>query len=309
MSLKSFCHTAVILATFSLHPAFAQDPPAPPAATPAPEVGGSASAAQDAAQEQFQKKIEDLGWTRTGKAKIGSRSEITVPEGLKITGAQGTQKLLRMMENLPSGKELAILGPEDLSWWASFTFSDDGYVKDDEKGDIDADKLLATLKENQIESNKARQRQGLNPFLLSGWAVKPFYNEESKSLEFGFKIKDDVPGSQGETVNYSTKILGRHGVMNVTLVCDPEDLESSLVELRAALKGFGYVSGESYAEYRKGDKVAEYGLTALIAGGTLAVAAKTGLLGKLLKPILYGLVALGALLKGFWGKLTGRGQS
>ena len=232
------------------------------------------------------KKIEDLGWTRTGKAKIGSRSEIEVPEGLKITGSQGAQKLLRMMDNLPSGRELAILSTEDLSWWADFTFSDDGYVKDDEKGDIDADKLLATLKEAQVESNKARKKQGLNPFLLTEWAVKPFYNEESKSLEFGFKIKEDAPGEEGESVNYSTKILGRHGVMNVTLVCAPEALESSLAELRGALKGFSYVTGESYAEYRKGDKVAEYGLTALIAGGTLAVAAKTGLLGKLIKPII-----------------------
>ena len=69
------------------------------------------------------------------------------------------------------------------------------------------------------------------------------------------------------------------------------------------------MTGESYAEYRKGDKVAEYGLTALIAGGTLAVAAKTGLLGKLIKPIIIGVVALGAVLKKFWGKITGRGQA
>jgi uncharacterized membrane-anchored protein len=98
-------------------------------------------------------------------------------------------------------------------------------------------------------------------------------------------------------------------VMNVTLVCAPDNLEASLTQLRGALKGFSYVGGETYAEYRKGDKIAEYGLTALVAGGTLAVAAKTGLLGKLIKPIMIGLVAVGALLKRFWSKITGRGQS
>jgi uncharacterized membrane-anchored protein len=307
MSLTSFCRTTVLLATLLPFPAFAQDRPA---AEPAP--GSEAGADQDPGAEAraaAMKKIESFGWTRSGVAKIGTRAEIAVPEGLQMTNGSGAQKLLRMFNNIPSGRELGILSTPNLSWWADFTFSDDGYVKDDEKSDIDADKLLTTLKEGQRESNKARREQKLTPFVLTDWAVKPFYNETSKALEFGFKIKEEGAGDDQESVNYSTKILGRHGVMNVTLVCAPDNLEESLTQLRGALKGFSYVGGETYAEYRKGDKIAEYGLTALVAGGTLAVAAKTGLLGKLLKPILIGLVAVGALFKRFWGKISGRGQS
>lgn len=302
MSLKSFCRTVIVLTAFTTFPAMAQDTPAAPAAEAS---ATDESASEAAANAALMKKIEALGWTRSGKAKIGSRAELTIPDGLQVTNAQGAQKLLKIFKNIPSGRELAILSAPELTWWADFTFSDDGYVKDDEKGDIDADKLMEVLKEGQIESNKERKQQGLTPFAITGWAVKPFYNEEAKSLEFGFKIKEDVAGAAGESVNYSTKILGRHGYMNLTLVCAPDNLEASLSQLRGALKGFSYVGGETYAEYRKGDKVAEYGLTALVAGGTLAVAAKTGLLGKLFKPILLGLAALGAGIK----KMFSKGQS
>jgi uncharacterized membrane-anchored protein len=47
--------------------------------------------------------------------------------------------------------------------------------------------------------------------------------------------------------------------------------------------GYAFKPGQTYAEYREGDKIAKYGLAALIAGGGLAVAAKTGLLAGLFK--------------------------
>jgi uncharacterized membrane-anchored protein len=51
------------------------------------------------------------------------------------------------------------------------------------------------------------------------------------------------------------------------------------------MQGFSYTSGNRYAEFMKGDKVAGYGLTALIAGGAAAAAVKTGLFAKLFKVI------------------------
>jgi uncharacterized membrane-anchored protein len=63
------------------------------------------------------------------------------------------------------------------------------------------------------------------------------------------------------------------------------------------LKGFAYQKEESYAAFSKGDKIATYGLTGLIVGGGLLAAAKTGLLAKLWKPILAGLVVIGAFFK------------
>lgn len=296
---------------------FAQDAapaPAAPTEAAAPDKKSALSEEEQkaAAIAEFNKAIESIGWTREGKVKVGKNAELQLTSGLQFTDSKGAQKLLRMFGNLPSGHELGILaapGEGELEWWAEFGFSEEGYVKDDEKDSIDADKLLETKREAQKEDNKARVAQGLKPYKITGWAVKPFYNEQSKSLEHGIKIADEDAGPGEESVNYSTMVLGRRGVMHVTLVCDPTKLEPSLAALRTTLKGFNYVSGETYAEYQKGDKVSEYGLTALIAGGSLAVAAKTGLLAKLWKPIAIGFIALLAGVKKIWGKITGKGDA
>jgi uncharacterized membrane-anchored protein len=70
------------------------------------------------------------------------------------------------------------------------------------------------------------------------------------------------------------------------------------------MKGFQFTAGEDYSSFRAGDKVAEYGLIALVAGGAGAVAAKTGLLSAVVvffkkgaKLIVVGVAALAAFLK------------
>jgi uncharacterized membrane-anchored protein len=72
------------------------------------------------------------------------------------------------------------------------------------------------------------------------------------------------------------------------------------------------VSGQKYSEFKSGDKVAAYGLSALVLGGAGVMAAKMGLfaklgviLGKFWKGIVFGLIALGALVKKFWDKIIG----
>jgi uncharacterized membrane-anchored protein len=127
-----------------------------------------------------------------------------------------------------------------------------------------------------------------------GWQTPPFYNPETHNLEWAIRLRG---GDGSSVVNYKTKLLGRRGVMDVVLVCDEEEMPTVIPEYQKLLKGFAFKKEESYAAFSKGDKVAEYGLTGLIVGGGLLVAAKSGLLAKLWKPILIGLVAVGAFLK------------
>ncbi|HEX7769105.1 MAG TPA: DUF2167 domain-containing protein, partial [Dokdonella sp.] len=86
---------------------------------------------------------------------------------------------------------------------------------------------------------------------------------------------------------------------------DPETIERDVASFKRSLDGFHFNPGETYAEYREGDRVAEYGLTALVAGGAVAIAAKTGFLAKFWKLIVGGVVAGFAAL----GKLFGRRKS
>ena len=65
-----------------------------------------------------------------------------------------------------------------------------------------------------------------------------------------------------------------------------------LPESKKLLTGFEYISGERYSEWRTGDKIAEYGLAGLVAGGAAAVLIKSGLLAKFLKPIILGIAVV-----------------
>lgn len=230
---------------------------------------------------------------------IGEIAEIQVPEGYVFLDGPDTRELLQAMGNPVSGRELATLtsASEDSDWFVFFEFSEVGYVKDDDGADLDADAILESIRQGNEQANEERRRRGWSTIDVVGWEMPPSYNAMTNNLEWAIRGRSE----EGVSVNHNTRLLGRRGVMEVGLVCSPETLETNLVTAKNLLEGFSYRSGHSYAEYVKGDKVAEYGLAGLIAGGGLALAAKTGLLKKLWKLIVLAVVAVGAFLKRIFG--------
>lgn len=257
--------------------------------------------------------IEKIGWTRQGKGNLGGRAEIVIPPGYRFTPADGTQKLMSMYGNPLSNREVGTLMVEGLGPCLVFEFTEDGYVKDDEKDSIDADDMLEKLREGQRNSNAYRREHGMTELEILGWAVPPHYNDKTHNLEWGTRLKSSE--GDGVSINYNTRLLGRRGVMEVTLLCHPDEMEHMISEQEKILAGFNYIEGERYAEFRQGDKVAEYGLTALVAGAGAVAAAKMGLFGKLglliaklgkLAVVL--VVGVLAAIKKFFGKLFGSRQ-
>lgn len=250
---------------------------------------------QDVAEmQEYMEFMNSISWVTEGKGQLGSRAEIEVPEGYRFTASSGTIKLMEMYGNLTSGAELGYISPLDMDWFAVFEFEDIGYVKDDEKDKLDPDEILDSLREGQKQANEELSRRGMSTLNVVGWHTPPFYNTTTKNLEWAIKLST----SDGEEIlNYKTKILGRKGVMDVVLVCSEEQLATVVPEYQMLLTGFTYKESEKYSSFTKGDKIAEYGLVGLIAGGGLLVAAKSGLLAKLWKPIAAGLLVVGAFIK------------
>ena len=230
--------------------------------------------------------------------KIGREAEVKLPAGYRYLDQAGTHRLLKAFENFPDDADLAMVSPSgSTEWFVVFSFDDIGYVKDDEKDDIDKQALYESFRAGAAAGNKQRAAQGMSSLELVGWAVEPYYNADSNSLEWGLKYRSD-----GDLVlNYFMKRLGRRGVMSCNLVVGPEEFEEVMPKFREVMKGFEFQSGKKYAEFQAGDKIAEYGLTALVAGGALAVAAKSGLLGKLWKVIVFGFLAAAGAIKKFFG--------
>ena len=252
------------------------------------------SPVQDAPENEFNKLVKSVDWKTDGAGPLGSIANLNIPTGYRFTSSAGTIKLMEAFGNLTNGSELGYISPLDMKWFAVFEFDPSGYVKDDEKDKLDADKILEQLKEGQEQANKELSKRGMPTLSVLGWQTPPFYNKETHNLEWAIRLR----GGDGSTVvNYKTKLLGRRGVMDVVLVCDEEEMPTVIPEYQKLLKGFAFKKEESYAAFSKGDKIAEYGLTGLIVGGGLLVAAKSGLLGKLMKPIIIGVIAIGAFLK------------
>ena len=222
-------------------------------------------------QKQILEKMRALDWVKgPTTVAVEGNANLAIPEQYVYLDAGNTSKFLELQHNLSDGKEVMV-APRDLHWMAYLRFSDDGYVKDNEK--IDAPALLKTLKENTEQANTERQRRGWPDLHVVDWATPPVYNTTTKRLEWATILESK--GSRD--VNFATKILGRRGYTSVIMVTDPSNLGQAESALDQILGGFAFNPGETYADWRSGDKVAQYGLAALIVGGAAAIAAKKGL--------------------------------
>lgn len=270
---------------------------------PAAAQGNDPEAAEDPREAAFLAALQELHWVKgpTTVDTVGE-SQLVIPEGYVFLNEADTAKFLELNENLSDGDEMMV-APESLEWSAYLSFADEGYVKDDEK--IDADALLKALKDGTEAGNVERRRRGWEELHVVGWAIPPAYNDGTKRLEWATTLQSG--GGQG--VNFFTKILGRKGHTTVVLVSSPSELSAAESQLNTLLAGYQFKPGHAYADYRPGDKVATYGLAALVLGGAAAVATKKGFWAVIAgffaagwKLIVPAVVAIGAGLRRFFSK-------
>jgi uncharacterized membrane-anchored protein len=242
-------------------------------------------------------------------ARLGDVAQIQVPTGFRFLDGPTTRALMTASGEPTSGRELGLLMPTNENWSVIFEFNDVGFVKDDEKDKLDADKLLASIKSGTEAANEERKKMGNAPLLIVGWEQPPKYDDQTHNLEWAIRAT-----SEGEPIlNYNTRLLGRKGVMEAVLIVEPDGLATTLPKFKGLLADYKFQSGETYAEYRQGDKLAKYGLAALITGGAAVGAAKLGLFAwaavffkKAWKVIVVAVVALAGVFKKLFGRLFGK---
>ncbi len=262
------------------------------------------------AQDKAKKESSILEGPAT--ARLEKYAELKVPAGFTFLDGNQTRAMMRRAGEPVSGNELGFLRPTNGGWAVYFEFSDIGYIKDAEKEKLDPVKLLKSYKDGTEHANKERAKNGVPPLEVIGWDKEPIYDAATHNLEWCLRAR-----SEGQFIlNYNTRLLGRKGVMELVLVVDPEDLDATIPEYRKLIEGHQFTTGESYAEYRPGDKLATYGLGALVLGGAAVAGAKLGLFAwiavffkKLGKAVILVVVAVAAAIKKGYDKLTGRGSN
>jgi uncharacterized membrane-anchored protein len=271
---------------------------------------GSASAAPaDAAAAQQQAEQQPLASLKPQEGKIilpGGIATLDVPANFRYLNTGDTSRLLEAWGNPPGAHTLGMIVPAGVnpmapeSWGVVITYDKDGHVKDDDADGIDYGKLLKEMQEGLEESNAERKKQGYREMSLVGWAETPHYDKASHKLYWAKELQSEGAAHHG--LNYNIRVLGREGVLVLNAVAGIEQLGQIRTEMQQVTSFTNFTAGNRYADFNGStDKVAEYGIAALVAGG---VAAKLGFFGKLValllvfkKLIIIGVAAAGSA---FW---------
>ncbi|MBW0432420.1 DUF2167 domain-containing protein [Leptospira yasudae] len=243
---------------------------------------------------------------KTGKVTLGNGlATLNVPSNFRyIDGAQSKLVLENVWGNPPGAEPLGMLFlknetpiSQNFSYAISISFSEEGYIKDDDAKDMDYDDLLGEMKDDMKEANEARKKEGYESVELVGWASPPFYDAKTKKLHWAKTLKFE--GSPVDTLNYNIRMLGRKGVLILNVIADIDKLSLVNGELDSIVNSTEFNEGHRYADFDPGlDTVAAYGIGGLIAGKVLAKAGFFALLLKFWKVIALAVIGgLGVLKK------------
>lgn len=166
-------------------------------------------------------------------------------------------------------------------------FIDDGFIKGDDWNDVDAEKFLKELRQASIENNKVRIKNGYSAVEDINWHIKPYYNKTLGYVFYSLLVKFD---NGSETYNSTAMVLGRKGYTDITFLFKDNIAHLMPAEIDKVVKSFQYNQGLQYSDFKSGDKIAAYGVGALVAGSLgIKGLAKAGIL-----------VALAAFAKKLW---------
>lgn len=252
---------------------------------------------------------------RTGEVLVPeAEARFTLGSGYRyLEKADARRVLEEFWGNPPDDTVLGMIVPSsapldsDKSWAVVVTFSDEGYVSDEDAAKTDYDELLAEMKDASKEENSQRRSAGYGTVELMGWAVPPRYDATSKKLYWAKELKFE--GTDQNTLNYDVRVLGRRGFLSLNAVANMSELGMVQRGMQDLLPTADFNSGARYADYDEStDKVAGYGIAALIGGG---LAAKTGLFAKIGALLLAGKKLIIFLVVGLFaviGRLFGFGK-
>ena len=254
-----------------------------------------------------------------GPTSVALRDQATfsLPEGFGFIPQKEAAAYMKLMGNQTGDEFMGMLVPlgsrddKGGQWFVSVQYDPAGYIKDDDAKHWDADKLLQSLKDGTEAGNAERISAGIPALMVTRWIQAPVYEPGSHRLTWSAEAKNKDGNDSDPTINYNTYVLGREGYISLNLVTATSTVDQDKTEAGKLLSAVDFKSGKRYSDFNAStDKVAAYGLAALVAG---VAAHKLGLIAligaallKFSKLIIIAVVAFGAGIsrwfKGRFGK-------
>ncbi|MBT9456224.1 MAG: DUF2167 domain-containing protein [Burkholderiaceae bacterium] len=277
-----------------------------------------AARAQSAPAADAQQQARAQVWAEARKAAqdgpqdvaLAQQAALKLPAGYSFIPQPHATQLLNAMGNPGQDERLqGLIFPQgDAGWFMTVRYEAAGYIKDDDAKDWKADELLQSYREGTAESNKEREKLGMPALEILGWAETPKYDSATHRLAWAMSSRQKGSTAQDEQgVNYNTYVLGREGFFSMNLVTGLKELPEHKPAATTLLNALNFDAGKTYADFNAAtDKVAEYGLAALVVG---VAAKKLGLIAlvlafvaKFAKIIFIAVVAFGGVLMKFLGR-------
>ena len=254
-------------------------------AQPISSLAQSPAASQS---EEARRSELNAAWQSGEKAGTRGPAEITLidqavlqlPADHFFIPKSESTRIMRALGNTVSEKSFVglIVGTKPADQWIVVTqYIKEGYIKDDDAKDWNADELLQNIKDGTAQANKDRVARGFDELEVGGWVEKPAYDATTHRLVWSLLAKTKgEPDSVDQGVNYNTYALGRDGYFSLNLLTSSSRVGADKGVARALLAALTYNTGKGYEDFNAStDHIAEYGIAALIGG---VVAKKLGLL-------------------------------
>lgn len=277
-----------------------------------PAIARGTSAATTAAD-----LVHSLHFQAGSIALSDAGAHLQVAPGFRYLGHDDTRRVLEgLWGNPPDDDVIGMLVPDDAaldgehSWAVLVTYNAEGHVSDEDASKIDYTQMLADMKQETVDANAARKEAGFDSVQLVGWAQPPSYDAAGKRLHWAREL--DFSGASQHTLNYDIRVLGREGYLSMNAIAGMGDLARVQAGIARVLPMAEFDAGQRYADYKPGsDKLASYGLAALVGGGLAAKAGLFAKLGVLLlaakKFVVLAVLAIGAFARKLFGKGKDKG--
>lgn len=268
--------------------------------------------------EIYQKAIEHIKDSidrslkySTGKINPeGGHVVLNVPEGFKYLNKDQSKYVLTKLWGNPETSSEDVIGmifPEnsgpmsDSAYAFVITYSEIGYVKDEDADKINYDDLLKKIQEDEKVENEKRVKAGYPAVHLVGWAQKPYYDNQRKTLHWAKELKFGE-GEGANTLNYEIRVLGRKGMLSLNAVGKMDVLPLVNKDVSKVVSVASFTEGNSYFDFNpKIDNVAAWTIGALVAGKILAKVGLFALIAKFLAPF-WKFIVLAFAGMGAWFK-------
>lgn len=234
--------------------------------------------AQEPSTPESREAEERAAWDAALKAaKVGpvsiplaGQGAFQVPADTAFIPLPEAARAARAMGNVVSPDFLGLVVGKT-EWIAFLSFRKEGYVEDGDAKEWQADELLDGLRKGTEAANHDRATRGFPALDITGWVQPPAYEAATHRLVWSLGVRErGEPASKPQTVNYNTYVLGREGYFSLDFVTSSDKIEAEKPTANTLLANLSFDQGKRYEDFDSStDKVAAYGLAALVGGVAL----------------------------------------